>query len=186
MKQDDLEKQIEETLNSLYYIQRVDASPFLYENVMKRLKTHRRSGHWVGITFAGLILSVMLGVSYLIYRPHSNPEPGFCYESMFNPATVTDVEGTVGAIAQNPEFPPVMRMELKTKKGTVPVLLSPEGYLQKNNFTIEAGDRIALHGSKVSYEGHNILVAGSMEKNGTSIAFRAGQGSILWNKNCVK
>ena len=155
-----------------------------------------------------MLLLVLLGLSYLIYRPHCNPESGcepkrgsgqgysvtpsavsapgpkgkLCYETLFNPATVIDVQGTVKSIALNPGFPPVLRMELETEKGMVPVLLSPERYLKEKNFSIKAGNRIVVHGSKMNYEKRDILVAGAMKKDGQSLAFRDEQGSILWNK----
>lgn len=120
--------------------------------------------------------------------PIAGPKAEYdCYASMFNPATVTDVEGTVGAVAQNPNFPPVMRMELQTNKGIVPVLFAPEFYLKEKNFIVKPGDRIVVRGSKISYEGHNILVAKTMKKNGKSIAFRDDKGALLWMKSdCEK
>jgi len=202
MEKEELEKYIEETFNSISGIQRANADPLLYEKIMERKKKTVRNFQLVkAVSF---IIFIIVGLSVFFWRIYfgsedgkrkqgvvsstypisSSHENGSCYISMFNKMSVVDIEGIVDNILQNQDFPPVLRVDLKTKNKKIPVLLSPDWYLEQKHFQINVGDSIIVRGSKINYKGKEILTACAItnKKNKNTLPIRDEEGMLIWVK----
>ena len=105
------------------------------------------------------------------------------YQHMYDPQTVESVKGTVESI----ETPAPMRgmhhaviIVLKTDKGTIPVHLGPEWYIERLDVKIQKGDVIGVRGSSVEFNGRHIIIAAEVQKGSQVLTLRDDKGIPVW------
>lgn len=69
---------------------------------------------------------------------------------------------------------------LKTDTGTMPVHVGPSAYLASKNFTLAKGDKLTVLGSKVQYQGSDLLIAKEITKGNEVLTLRNSRGFPLW------
>lgn len=103
---------------------------------------------------------------------------------MYNPASVIEVEGEVlgvefvaapGAIGRG------VHLRVGTASGAMTVHLGPEWYLDNQEMVIEPGDRVTVRGSLVGYEGEDVLIAGTLAREGEVLELRDARGVPRWS-----
>ncbi len=101
---------------------------------------------------------------------------------MYNPSTETTVNGTVEQVRN------VSRggwggthLDLKTESGTLDVHLGPSAFLSSKGFQFAKGDQVQVTGSKVSFEGHEAIVAREVKKGDKVLVLRNDQGVPEWS-----
>jgi isopentenyl phosphate kinase len=105
---------------------------------------------------------------------------------MFNPATIETVQGKVADIKTTKgkkgmdEFE---RLDLKTDHGTMPVVLGPTSYVDKEKVKINKGDDISVTGSRVTMHKKQELVATQIKKGNDTLDLRKSDGTPLWHSN---
>jgi hypothetical protein len=92
--------------------------------------------------------------------------------------TVEKVESHIGKMGWNGTHL-VVRFEAET----LTVHVGPTAYLAKKGFAFAEGDKIAVTGSRLPFEGHDILVAREIRKGDKLLTLRNGQGIPLWSRN---
>jgi DNA/RNA endonuclease YhcR with UshA esterase domain len=79
------------------------------------------------------------------------------------------VSGTVGA-----------HITVKTNSGSIEVHLAPVTFMKKYEIVIAKGDRVAVQGAKILFEGKPALIAKIVADDATTYAFRDSGGKPLW------
>jgi DNA/RNA endonuclease YhcR with UshA esterase domain len=79
------------------------------------------------------------------------------------------VTGTVGS-----------HITVRQTSGTIEVHLAPVTFMKKYEIVINKGDRVAIQGSKILFEGKPALLAKTLADDITTYAFRDSEGRPLW------
>lgn len=101
---------------------------------------------------------------------------------MYNPSTATTVNGTVEQVRT------VSRggwggihLDLETESGALDVHLGPSAFLSSKGFQFAKGDQVQVTGSKVSFKGHEAIVAREVKKGDKVLVLRNDQGVPEWS-----
>jgi hypothetical protein len=62
------------------------------------------------------------------------------------------------------------------------VHVGPTWYLEKNSYSFSKGDRVEVTGSKVKYQGEEVVIAREIKKDGHTWTLRNEQGVPLWSR----
>ncbi|HKZ79081.1 MAG TPA: hypothetical protein VJ124_12325 [Pyrinomonadaceae bacterium] len=92
--------------------------------------------------------------------------------------TVEKVESQIGGMGWNGTHL-VVRFEAETLK----VLVGPSHYLAQKGFAFAVGDDVEVTGSKVKFEGHDILVTREIRKGDWWLTLRDKQGIPVWSRS---
>jgi len=108
---------------------------------------------------------------------------GSQYNRMYNPSTVETLSGTVEAVNK---VTPMKGMNsgihviLKTDKETISVHLGPEWYVERLDTKIQAGDKIEVKGSRVTFAGKPAIIAAEVKNGDNTLVLRDGSGIPAW------
>ena len=117
---------------------------------------------------------------------HSSNTKAPAKHAMFNPASIETVQGQVADVKTTrakkgmAEFE---RLDLKTAHGTMPVVLGPASYVDKEKVKINKGDDISVTGSRVTLHKKQELVATQIKKGDKTLDLRKSDGTPLWSSN---
>ena len=119
-------------------------------------------------------------VAYSQLRPGMGPRRG---GHLYNPSTETTVKGTVQQVITISPGPgrEGIHLDLKTESGIFDVHVGPAAYLAAKKFKIAKGDHVNVIGSKVSFEGHDAIIARELKKGGNVLILRDAQGIPQWS-----
>ncbi len=108
-------------------------------------------------------------------------------QAMFNPKTIETVQGKVAGISAPKEGKPgVVRLSLKTDHGTMPVILGPASYVDKENLKVKKGDDISVTGSKVTMHKKAEIMATEIKKGNETLDLRRSDGTPLWSTKATQ
>jgi hypothetical protein len=105
------------------------------------------------------------------------------YQRLYDPKTVESIKGTVESIETQAPMKGMghaVILTLKTDKGTVPVHLGPEWYIERLDVKIEKGDSIRVRGSNVMLNGKPTIIASEIQKGPQIITLRDTKGIPVW------
>ncbi|KJR42936.1 hypothetical protein MCHI_001139 [Candidatus Magnetoovum chiemensis] len=108
---------------------------------------------------------------------------GYNFQRMYNPAAVTTVVGIVESIDQVVPFSGMsygVHINLKTDKGIVSVHLGPAWYLDRQDLTINKGDKLEITGSMTTFNTGNALIASTVKKGYDVLTLRDQSGVPYW------
>ncbi len=109
---------------------------------------------------------------------------GSQYNRMYNPATVETVSGAVETIEKMPSprsgTSYGIHLTVKTPKETISVHLGPAWYIERLDTVIEAGDKIVVKGSRVTYRGKPAIIAAEIKKGDVVLLLRDETGFPAW------
>jgi hypothetical protein len=138
----------------------------------------------------GLLLAGLLGLVWssgaLAQRglgPWGGWGPGSRYAGMYNPQAL---ETLIGEVEQIEHFvggkgmSAGVRLLLKTEKGTIPVMLGPDWYVEKQPVQLKVKDRVEITGCRGRAWGQTAFVAGEVKKDGQVLRLRDAAGVPLW------
>lgn len=109
---------------------------------------------------------------------------GAPYGRHFDPKTVETLEGEVlkiETVSPSRGMSPGIHVILKTAKEEVPVHLGPQWYLERQEFTVEAKEKLTVTGSRVVLEGKPAVIASELRKGDLTLALRDAQGYPVWS-----
>jgi hypothetical protein len=90
-------------------------------------------------------------------------------------------EGTVSEVRQVSQDPVKgVYLNVKTKSEAVDVYLAPGEFLKMLDVQFKAGDSVEVTGSKVPYNGKDLVLARTVRVGKTTFAFRDKTGSPNW------
>ena len=119
--------------------------------------------------------------------PAPAPSWGYGWGSgrIFNPATVTTIEGQVSGVDLVPAASGFgyagIHLTLQTSEGAVPVHVGPDWYLRGQPVTFAAGDQLAVTGSRVALGGQSVLVASEVRRGDQVLRLRNEYGVPAWS-----
>src|SRR5512139_3522479 len=108
---------------------------------------------------------------------------GSQYNSMYNPATVETVLGTVELVDRVTPMKGMnygIHLVIKTDKETIAVHLGPSWYIERLDTKIEKGDRIEVKGSRVTIAGKPTIIVAEVKKGDNVLVLRDSQGIPAW------
>jgi hypothetical protein len=133
------------------------------------------------------LLLTIAGISLLttaMAQPRGWNDPQSLYNRMYNSATVETLSGEVTAIDA---FVPAegwysgVHITLRTGKGNIGVHLGPQWYVDGQGFDLSVGDAIEVTGSRVMYEGEEIIIAQQIRKGNEALVLRYTNGFPYWS-----
>jgi hypothetical protein len=103
-------------------------------------------------------------------------------EPVYNPATATQVSGTVTAIRQVAAGNPMAgtHLTLKMKAGMIDVYLGPADFLRFLKASFPVGDQISVIGSKLKVDNADVVLARSVDDGLMLISLRDSKGTPDW------
>jgi hypothetical protein len=118
------------------------------------------------------------------WRGSSGWGPGGHYQKMYDPKTVETVTGVVKGLD---EIMPMKGMSygvhllLKNDSGEVAVHLGPAWYVTNQDLSIKVGDKVAVTGSRVIFEGKPAIIAAQVKKGDEVLMLRDEDGFPMWS-----
>jgi hypothetical protein len=114
---------------------------------------------------------------------------GWCsnnnYSRLFNPATITEVKGTIVSIEKIiPEkgMSNGIHFLLKTDaKEKIAIHLGPEWFLDNQDIQFAKGDIITVKGSKINFDKKMTIIAMTVSKADNYLYLRDAKGNPKWN-----
>jgi hypothetical protein len=103
---------------------------------------------------------------------------------MYNPKTVTTLEGTIESIekvtAGRMDLPARVLIKMKSGQEIVTIYLGPEWYLEKQEAKLFPGDPIKVRGSKISLDNQAVILPNEVTKGNKVMKFWDDQGMPAW------
>jgi hypothetical protein len=102
---------------------------------------------------------------------------------IYNPATVETMSGEVVSVDQTTSKRGRslgVHFTLKTEKETIPVHLGPGWYMDQQGVKLAPGDKVEVSGSRVTYQGKPVIIAGQVKKDGKTLQLRDANGVPAW------
>jgi hypothetical protein len=78
-------------------------------------------------------------------------------------------------------MPDRVRLTVKTDKGTIPVFLGPNWFIEKQGMKISALDQIQVTGSRIMVRGKPVIIAAEVKKGDQVLKLRDERGAPLWS-----
>ena len=141
------------------------------------------------------ILSTLIAISVFFLSSQSFAQPRIKwsgsggwgpnnqYGRTYNPATMESLSGEVINVEK---FTPGKGMSsgihlvLKTDNETISIHLGPTWYLENQDIKIEAGDKIEVKGSRITYAGKPAIIAAEVKKGNETLTLRDKNGFPAW------
>ena len=101
----------------------------------------------------------------------------------YNAGTEVRVEGVIEEVQQF--WCPIngdegTHLMLRTDGGILQVHVAPRRFLQGNGMSFSKGNQIAVIGSTVTYEDHDVMIARKITRGDQTFVFRQPDGTPLW------
>lgn len=137
----------------------------------------------------GAALALMLAGSFASAQPGPSCRggggwgAGAPYGRMYNPKTAETVSGEVVAVESFTPMKPMcggVHLQLKTGKETISVHLGPAWYIENQELTIAAHDKIEVKGSRVTFDGKPAIIAAEVKKGDDVLKLRDENGVPVW------
>jgi hypothetical protein len=109
---------------------------------------------------------------------------GAAMARMYDPDTVTKVQGTANAVSVMPARrgrSGGMHVTLQSDGQVMDVHLGPTWFLQREGIEIAKGDSIEVTGSVIDSDGNSFLIAREMKKGQKVLKLRDEQGVPMWS-----
>jgi len=109
---------------------------------------------------------------------------GLPYNRLYDPMAARTLKGEVVWIKKLVPADGMadgLHLLLKTRETSLPVHLGPLWYLERQDFSIGAGDAIEVTGSQVIFEGMPALIAAEVKKRDNVLLLRETSGFPLWS-----
>ena len=103
---------------------------------------------------------------------------------MYDPKAEATITGTIQEVKEVPGLGRGMGTHLTIKAGNDPydVHVGPTWYLTQEKFAFAKGDQVEVIGSRVKYQGADVVIARQIKKDGGTLTLRDSQGVPLWSR----
>ena len=108
--------------------------------------------------------------------------PGSKYNRMYDPNSVITISGIVTVIDYiniGETDTRGVHISVRTKNETMQVHLGPEWYIGKQTMLVHINDKVDVTGSRVNYNGDEIIIAREISKDGNVMKLRDSNGYPL-------
>ena len=117
------------------------------------------------------------------WRPGSNYNNSN-YNNMYDAKTVENISGSVinvEHVSLDKNMSDGIHLLLNTVNGNISVNLGPAWYIDNQDIQIIKGDNISITGSKVTYNGDQVIIAKEIIKGNQLLKLREDNGYPLWS-----
>ena len=134
---------------------------------------------WKPVMFGSLLAIVLGAGAYLALGQARGPG-----SPMYDPKTETTVTGVVQEVKEIPGRGrgTGTHLVVKTESGVNEVHLGPSWYLKQQNCQFKKDDQVEILGSKVKFEGADVLIARQMKSGDKTWTLRDAQGIPAWSQ----
>jgi hypothetical protein len=102
-------------------------------------------------------------------------------DPIYNPATVTHIDGVIAAVRTVPTGPLAgVHVVVKTKTGNTEVYLAPSDFLRIFRVSFPVGNEIEVIGSKVKVENNDVILSRDIAIGAATISLRDANGAENW------
>ncbi len=100
----------------------------------------------------------------------------------YDVSTVVDISVTVNAVREVPNGKPLSGLHLTVQSGfeSLDVYVGPAEFVKVFDVTFAKGDQLQVVGSKVKFEGSNVVLAREVTKRPVILLIRDKDGAPLW------
>jgi hypothetical protein len=115
--------------------------------------------------------------------------PGTNYNRLYNPKTVENISGEIEKIevfTPRKGMSQGMHLFLKTGTGSIPVHLGPSWYIESQNVKFEAGNKVQVTGSRVTFDKKPAIIASEIRKGDQVLKLRDPNGAPVWSRRGSK
>ncbi len=125
-----------------------------------------------------LIVSVMMLTAAAAFAQGMGQRRTF-----YDQSTVTTISGTIQSVdtlsGRGGRFQ-LVQLTVKEKSGTIRVNVGPASYLQQQKISFKAGDAVQVTGSKMQFNGMDVMFAAKVKDGGKTIKLRDDSGRPVW------
>lgn len=110
--------------------------------------------------------------------------PGSNYNRLYDVKTIETVNGSVTSIDQvspDKDMSTGVHLILNTANGKISVNLGPAWYIDNQEVQINKDDNITVTGSKVTYNGDQVIIAKEVVKGDQVLKLRDDNGYPVWS-----
>lgn len=142
----------------------------------------------VAVSVAAIAVSFILfsGVSFAQGgKGGSGWGPSTSYGRLYDAKSVETLSGTVEKVdsfTPRKGWSQGVHILVKTDKESVWVHLGPSWYLDRQGVKIEAGDKVQVKGSRVTYNNGPAVIASEVKKGDQVLKLRSDAGVPLWSR----
>lgn len=141
----------------------------------------------------GLLLPFALLCSSAIVTSTSATSPGDAKSNRlpgprYDPDSVISVSGVVVDVREQAE--PValqgVHVMLRSERHPVHVFIAPAGFMKAFGFRLAKGDDLQVSGSKVRFDGADLILARQLRKDSEILVLRNDDGAPYWEDDAFK
>lgn len=133
-----------------------------------------------------LLRTIVVALSFTsaaVWAQAPAERPGARYLRLFDPKTVVTVDGEVTKVERvEHKMMGMFAVEatVKTADTTYTVHLGPAWFIENQELTLAAGDKIALTGSKITLRGAPTMIAAEVKRGDETLKLREKDGMPVW------
>jgi len=117
-------------------------------------------------------------------QPMGWSDPQSQYNQVYDPYTVETLSGEIteiGTFVPADGWSAGVHVVLKTAEESIEVHLGPQWYIDNQNFDLSVGDTIEVTGSRVIYEGEEVIIAQQIREGREVLMLRYANGFPYWS-----
>ena len=110
------------------------------------------------------------------------PENEYCL--MYKPDTTVSISGEVVSVEKTVPKKGMfygVHLMVETDKKTIAVHLGPGWYIENQGITFKPEDKLEITGSKVTFDGEQVIIASEVKKGDEVLKLRDGNGIPAWS-----
>lgn len=139
---------------------------------------------FLGVLFTLLLISDVSNSQSPMGAGSSEQGSGSESRPMYNPSTVETIRGeviSVEKVAHGKGIASGIHLTLKTDKETILVHLGPSWYIENQDTEIKTKDQIEVKGSRITYDGKQIIIAAEVTLGSQILKLRDESGFPVWS-----
>ncbi len=109
--------------------------------------------------------------------------------AFYDQSTVTTISGTIQSVdtlTGRSGNIHMIQLTVKDSSGTIAVNVGPSFYLDEQKISFKAGDTVEVTGSKVQFNGTDVILAAKVKDGDNTITLRDDSGRPLWARGGMR
>lgn len=109
--------------------------------------------------------------------------------NFYDQSTVTTITGTIQSVdtlsGRRGNFH-MIELTVKDTSGTIAVNVGPTFYLDEQKISFKVGDNVVVTGSKVQFNGNDVILAAQVKDGDKTITLRDDSGRPVWARGGMR
>ncbi len=109
--------------------------------------------------------------------------------NFYDQSTVTTIKGTIQSVdtlsGHRGNFH-MIELTVKDTSGTIAVNVGPTFYLDEQKISFKVGDNVVVTGSKVQFNGNDVILAAQVKDGDKTITLRDDSGRPVWARGGMR